>query len=422
MSIVHILTGYSVFCLAVPLFLIQPRLLGTYPLPPALTAGLGVLVYLFIGLLSLADLLETLIMLWRPIVTLASLMTLGFAAERLGVLAALARLAARGTAPCATTLFGRVFVLSVVSSILLNNDITIIMLTPLVVTLVRTRYPTRPDLLIPFAYVVFIAAGVAPLMISNPMNLVVASVAGITFNDYARMMFPVALSVWGLSFGILRLLYWRTLASVGPSDVQARPLTAVASPYWPMIVLVLGVVCAYPIASYFGYPVWLIALGGALAACVFLYRHARIKVTAVMGQGIAWETLLFLLGVVLVGVGLRNVGIVDHLTNLYHNQSLLAIGVVSAVGSAVMNNHPMAILNLLALGGEQANTSHILAALIGGDLGPRFLPIGSLAGLMWAALLRRHQTPISLLNFIRLGLLINIPTLLVALILLEKLT
>ncbi|MDH3598363.1 MAG: SLC13 family permease [Candidatus Tectomicrobia bacterium] len=420
MSTAQLFTGYTVFCLAVPLLLKPPRLVGGYRLSPALVVAVAVGAYFLIGLLSVEDLIEMAETLWRPVATLAALMTLGYATERLGILAAMARLVSWGAAPSAVALFSRVFSLAILSSILLNNDTTIIMVTPLALAIVRRHYPQRPDLWEPFAYAVFIAAGVAPFMISNPMNLVVASMAGIGFNEYARVMLPVALSVWIVSFIVLRFAVARRLASA-PTSRSGVDDSASEMPYWPMAALLIAVVCAYPIGALYHYPVWLIATSGALLACLLLRWRAQVTVTQAMRHGISWETLLFLIGVVLVGLGLRNAGITDALTRLYTHQSPLVIGLFSALSSAVANNHPMAILNLLALGGEQAKTVDILAALIGGDLGPRFLPIGSLAGLMWVALLRRHQADFSLARFVSLGLLINVPTLLVALIVLDML-
>ena len=51
-----------------------------------------------------------------------------------------------------------------------------------------------------------------------------------------------------------------------------------------------------------------------------------------------------------------------------------------------MNNHPMALIHSLTLAGQPDVL--VYAALVGGDLGPRLLPIGSLAGLLWLDLLR----------------------------------
>ena len=59
-----------------------------------------------------------------------------------------------------------------------------------------------------------------------------------------------------------------------------------------------------------------------------------------------------------------------------------------------------------------------LAALIGGDLGPRLLPMGSLAGLLWLDLLRREGTKISIAQFILVGLPVTIPTLALSLFIL----
>src|SRR5262249_33909659 len=95
---------------------------------------------------------------------------------------------------------------------------------------------------------------------------------------------------------------------------------------------------------------------------------------------------------------------------------ILSIGAFSAVGSALLNNHPMAILNALAIADlPGSDRRHVLAALIGGDLGPRLLPIGSLAGLLWLKSLARAGVPIPLAQFVRIGALVTVPALAISL-------
>jgi arsenical pump membrane protein len=127
--------------------------------------------------------------------------------------------------------------------------------------------------------------------------------------------------------------------------------------------------------------------------------------------------MLFLFCVFVIVLGLRNVGLVDRITELYSSAispaaKVAVIGISPAIGSAVMNNHPMAILNALAINGlPEGKQPLILAALIGGDLGPRLLPMGSLAGLLWLDSLRRQGVYISASRFILVGLPVTIPSL-----------
>jgi len=120
-----------------------------------------------------------------------------------------------------------------------------------------------------------------------------------------------------------------------------------------------------------------------------------------------------------LSVGLRNVGFVDHLSALYQSTSLFGVGATSAVGSAVLNNHPMSHLNMMALESVGAADVGVLAALVGGDLGPRLLPIGSLAGLLWLELLRRQGVDIRLRQFVKVGVIVTIPTLVASLAILS---
>jgi arsenical pump membrane protein len=72
----------------------------------------------------------------------------------------------------------------------------------------------------------------------------------------------------------------------------------------------------------------------------------------------------------------------------------------------------MAMLNALAVTALPGDaTWRTLAALIGGDLGPRLLPMGSLAGLLWMDVTRRMGVEISARQFIRVGAMVAVPSL-----------
>lgn len=134
--------------------------------------------------------------------------------------------------------------------------------------------------------------------------------------------------------------------------------------------------------------------------------------------------LIFLFCVFVLVQGLGNVGFVSLITDFYSSVKdtslqIALVAVSSAVGSAVLNNHPMAILNTLAIRDlSQPTLQHVLAALIGGDLGPRLLPMGSLAGLLWLDSLRKQGVHIGLGLFIRVGMAVTVPTLALSLIIL----
>ena len=171
---------------------------------------------------------------------------------------------------------------------------------------------------------------------------------------------------------------------------------------------------AYPTLAYVGVPVWPIAAaGGAVCAIASLAsRHDPRK----LAGGVAWAVFPFLTGVFVLAIALDRVGVVAWLRALYSGSgdSVAVIGTVSSLGSALLNNHPMSVLNAFALDGARGDTP-AFAALIGGDLGPRLLPVGSLAALIWYDLLRRHGVVVSVATFVRTGAILTAPTLAVSL-------
>ena len=162
--------------------------------------------------------------------------------------------------------------------------------------------------------------------------------------------------------------------------------------------------------------VFVVAATGAAMALALCWRHEAGRPPEVLRTAVAWEILIFLVGMFLLAQGLQNVGVVELLTDLYEDTGAGVIGVTSAIGSALINNHSMALTNLLAIEELPGADSHqFLPALVGGDLGPRLLPIGSLAGLLWITLLSRLGVEVPLGRFVKVGVAVTVPSLAVSL-------
>jgi arsenical pump membrane protein len=107
---------------------------------------------------------------------------------------------------------------------------------------------------------------------------------------------------------------------------------------------------------------------------------------------------------------------VDHHTLL---NEAFSTGFISAVSSAIFNNHPTSgimiyVIDQLARP-ELQEKIMVFSALIGGDLGPKMLPIGSLAALMWFKILRDRKIEVSYVTYIKLGIPITLTSVAVAL-------
>lgn len=411
-----------VLAVTVGLVLTRPRIGSFGSLHPAVAAAAGALALVAMGHLGWRDVIGAARDLWRPLLAIASVMMTTSAAHRMGIFDRLARSVEVRTRGPVSHGFTTVFVIAVLTATAFNNDAAILLLSPIVVPLIRRLYPKRPYLAEPFAFAVFVAAGVAPFSTSNPMNLVVAERAGLAFNAYAIRMVPVAVAAAITSYFALRWAFRRELDDHKPAGGEEHgSLAPMGGEPRAALVIVVAVLLSYPIISYFEGPVWVAAATGAVLMVGLALRHRSITVDEVPG-GVAWDVLAFMFSIFVLATGLRNAGLVDALVMIYREAGLgdasqiAVVGATSAVGSALLNNHPMSALNALAverLPGDA--TWRVLAALIGGDLGPRLLPMGSLAGLLWIDMVRRMGVTIRLSTFVRVGVLTAVPALVVSL-------
>ena len=412
--------AYTSLAVTLGLVVTRPKVGTELRVGPAPAAAIGVLIMLLARVVAPADVLGAVWILGRPLVAIVGIMVTTAVAARIGLLDRLAEILFARSRASASGLFLRVFALAGLTAAVLNNDSAVLLLTPAVVALVRARYPHRPRMVLPFVFAVFMAAGVAPLVLSNPMNMIFAAYANIDFNAYAARMVPISLAGFVVAAFTLHRLFRGTLADEGDAEIDdpAHRPPALDRVQVRMLLLLGGVLGACPFVAYAGAPVWAVAVAGGLLALAAVARPARLPLGETLREGISWDIVCFLVLVSVMGVGMRNAGLVGHLTSLYTSGNVAVVGAASAVGSAVLNNHPMSILNMLALEGGSAKRL-ALAALIGGDLGPRLLPMGSLAGLLWYDQLRRARIEVPLRTFARVGLAITIPTLALSLFLLR---
>jgi arsenical pump membrane protein len=388
---------------------------------PTLGAVAGLVVASLGGAVHAGDVADAARAQWPAWVTLLAVMVMTGAAERMGLLDRLASWLAPWTQRPVRHAFGVTFLLSALVAAAFSNDAAVLLLLPTLLALLRTVYTRRhPRFVAPFAMAVFAGAGVAPLVVSNPMNLVFAEHLGIGFNAYAAVMVPVAVASWAATWVALRWWYRDVLADDAPArgawQGADAPLT---SRQRGTLAAVAAVLVAYPVLSYGGMPLWPIALTGA-ACCVATSVRSGEDLRAIR-DGVAWAVFPFLLVVFVLATALGRVGVVAWLDALYAGAAWphVTIGTVSAVGSALLNNHPMSVVNALAIAPiDPPSRSYAYAALIGGDLGPRLSPVGSLASLLWFDLLRKHGVDVRVADFCAAGVVSAVPAMAAALLVL----
>ncbi len=304
----------------------------------------------------------------------------------------------------------------IVTTAVLSNDATIVVLTPAVIDALR-RVDARPS-----AYVIACAlvanAASFVLPISNPSNLLVFA-GGMPALGTWLATFGVASGVaLAITFAVLALWFRRDLAGKSPRDdgPLARPRRINA--------IVLGV-AAIVIVTTSALQGPLGAATFACAAVAWLIALARDRDDAVaIVRGIAWPVLA-LTGALFVIVGAVNAhgglaatrAALTWCTSLGPPWSPVAIGFTIAVASNVANNLPVGLGLGETLPLMHAPVQVVHAALVGVNLGPNASVNGSLATVLWLAIVRRERIDVSPLGFAAVGTAATIPALLAALVL-----
>jgi arsenical pump membrane protein len=420
-----------IFLATLVLVIWQPRGLGI-----GWSAMAGAIVALALGVIHWQDIPVVWHIVWDATFTFVALIIISLLLDEAGFFEWAALHVARLGRGNGRLLFPSIVMLGAVIAAFFANDGAALLLTPIVVAiLVRLKFSPAATL----AFVVatgFVADTTSlPLIISNLVNIVSANYFGVTFNRYATVMAPVDLVSLMATLAVLWFYYRREVPPSYPMDQLEAPGDAIKDRVifraaFPLLAVLLA---AYFVTAPFGVPVAAVTGTAALVLLALAgrwYASGRGAVVPIgkVLRGAPWQIVVFSLGMYLVVYGLRNAGLTDDLAGalvwLARQGPLAAAigtGFGAAVLSSVMNNMPGVLVGALSI--QQAHgvptLTHemmVYANVIGCDLGPKFTPIGSLATLLWLHVLGTKDVKITWGQYMRVGLAITPPVLLVALL------
>src|SRR3989475_6791803 len=183
-------------------------------------AGAGLL--LIIGLINPLDALTVLLNDWNIFLFFLGMMALSALAEAAGLFDWLAAQAARLAGSSSRRLLLNTFLLGSLISMVLSNDATALILTPIVYSLVtRLRLPVLPFL---FACPFIADTASFLLPVSNPINIIVLTTFRLDLWTFLRLLLLPSLFVIGINIAAFFFLYWRQVR--GSFDAKRLPSAA----------------------------------------------------------------------------------------------------------------------------------------------------------------------------------------------------
>ena len=167
-------------------------------------------------------------------------------------------------------------------------------------------------------------------------------------------------------------------------------------------------------------------LGAPTFACGVLVAVAAVvaerRGVAKLLGGVSWSVLPLVAGLFVLVAGLERTGltslIAGALRDLTADSATTAAGVAglaTAFGSNLVNNLPMGLFAASAAAAAGAPALVKAGLVVGVDLGPNLSVTGSLATILWLVAIRRDGAHVGGWRFLKLGLVVMPPALLLAL-------
>jgi arsenical pump membrane protein len=181
-------------------------------------------------------------------------------------------------------------------------------------------------------------------------------------------------------------------------------------------------------ASAFGWPLGLPTFCAGVSLIAIVLVIARQSPLPIL-ENVSWSVLPLVAGLFVLVAGVNQTGVVSALARNLHDAAAASpqatawvAGIIVAVSSNLVNNLPMGLIAAATNHAARAPVHVAAAILVGVDLGPNLSVTGSLATILWLIALRREGVSIAALRFLRVGLIVMTPALLLSLLALSAIS
>ncbi|MFG2026285.1 SLC13 family permease [Streptomyces sp. NPDC048825] len=312
-------------------------------------------------------------------------------------------------------------VITAMASALLDNVTTVLLIAPVTLLVCeRLSLPAAPFLI---AEVLASNIGGMATLVGDPPNIIIASRAGLTFNDFLVHLAPLSAILIVVLVALCRFLFRKSFVYDEARADEVMALEEREAIHDPRLLVQGLVVLALVVIGFVLHPVLhyepsVVALLGA----GLLIAISAVETGDVLGE-VEWPTLAFFAGLFIMIGGLIETGVIGEVSKTLADAigdnelggSMLLLS-ASAVLSGIVDNIPyvatMAPITSDLVQSMGGSGNHVMwwALAIGADLGGNATAIGASANVVVLGIAERNRQPISFWQFTKYGLVVTVVT------------
>ncbi|MFI1563578.1 SLC13 family permease [Streptomyces sp. NPDC020490] len=309
-------------------------------------------------------------------------------------------------------------VMTALASALLDNVTTVLLIAPVTLLVCeRLALPAAPFLI---AEVMAANIGGTATLVGDPPNIIIASRAGLAFNDFLVHLAPIVAVLLIALLVVCRVMFRETFRYDGDRAAEIMELEEREAIEDPRLLVQGLAVLALVVAGFVLHPVLHYAPSVvALLGAGLLIAVSTAETREVLDE-VEWPTLAFFAGLFIMIGGLIETGVIGEISKTLADTigdnelagSMTMLG-ASAVLSGVVDNIPyvatMAPITSDLVRNMGGGADHVMwwALALGADLGGNATAIGASANVVVLGIAERNRQPISFWQFTKYGLVVT---------------